>query len=95
MGGWGGGGRGLGGGRGNGGSLAMVDRGVGVWFWFHLLFTSFSAAWFLTDHGPILVRGPGVGDPCFRTHFHSFFKSIHQKIKLKNKGFIFWLQAYH
>ena len=87
----------MGGGRGNGGAgrWGVGGSGVGVWFWFHPLFPSCSAAWFLTDHGPVLVRGPGVGDPCFRTHFYSFFKSIHQNIKLKNKGFIFWLQTYH
>ena len=28
------------------------------------LLTSCHAAQFLTGYGPVLVRGPGVGDPC-------------------------------
>ena len=30
------------------------------------LLTSCCAAWFLTGCGPVPVRGPGIGDPCFR-----------------------------
>ena len=32
------------------------------------LLTSCCAAWFLTGRGPAPVRGPGVGDPCYKGH---------------------------
>ena len=31
-----------------------------------LLLTSCCASWFLTGHGLVPVRGPGIGDPCSR-----------------------------
>ena len=33
------------------------------------LLTSCCAAWFLTGHGPVSVRSPGVEDPCSRSYF--------------------------
>lgn len=32
-----------------------------------LSLTSSCAAWFLTGHGPVHIRDPGVGDPCVRS----------------------------
>ena len=40
------------------------------------LLTSCYAACFLTGHGPVLVRGPGVGDPCLEICIHSYSKCL-------------------
>ena len=54
--------------QGSGGNASGGER-LYIQMKLHLLarppLTSCCVAWFLTGHGPVPVRGPGAGDPCF------------------------------